>query len=56
MTRVIFYILKVFKNTARSFHAKSIELKTYNKENVNTSHSCLIHQSNKKKLENPKIL
>ena len=56
INRVIFYILKVFKNTARSFHAKSIELKTYNKENVNTSHSCLIHQSNKKKIENPKIL
>ena len=36
INRVKFYILKVFKNTTRSFHAQSIELKVSNKEYINT--------------------
>ena len=36
INRVIFYILKVFKYTTRSFRAHSIELKVSNKEYINT--------------------
>ena len=45
---VIFYILKVIKNTTRLFHPQRIELKAYNKEYVNTSHSPLRHKSDRK--------
>ena len=54
INRVVFYILKLFKNTARSFHGQSIEPKAYHKEYINTSHSRNKSQQ-QKKLENPKI-